>query len=244
MPAAGLNGLGIPEREYMWDDYIPALTPLCFPATGASWLMDAGHKANAAALELEDHNSPAACKGSCQSRHPLTAVLEGGQLGRELLSQCLAPYSDEGWLPRKTLLPLLKDLLPAVEESRDCANGSDGVAVESFVHWAVAPSAGKGAVPSVLSPTARSKKAVNLVRKVNHFRTKEQSQLLGVSVHFLATHFLGEVEAHFGAGADPNYHEINHRLFWGPNARGRDVTCPRDGRIGASYADARLLEQA
>jgi len=181
--------------------------------------MDAGHKGNAAALELE-----------------------------ELLSQCLAPYSDEGWLPRKTLLPLLKDLLPAVEESRveslldglleDCANGSDGVAVESFVHWAVAPSAGKGAVPSVLSPTARSKKAVNLVRKVNHFRTKEQSQLLGVSVHFLATHFLGEVEAHFGAGADPNYHEINPRLFWGPNARGRDVTCPRDGRIGASYADS------
>jgi len=62
--------------------------------------------------------------------------------------------------------------------------------------------------------------------------------MLGVSVAFLAKEFLAEVEQHFGEDVDPNYHEINPQMLHGPNARGANFCCPRDGRVGCSYADA------
>jgi len=80
--------------------------------------------------------------------------------------------------------------------------------------------------------------ATSTLKKVQCFRTKEQSMLLGVSIAFLSTDFLAEVEEHFGPGADPNYHEINPVILYGPKARGFGIQCPRDKCMGTSYADA------
>jgi len=68
-------------------------------------------------------------------------------------------------------------------------------------------------------------------------RAREESQMLGVSVEFLATEFLSEVEQHFGADADPDYNEINRILLHGEKARGANFICPRDGLPGSSYVD-------
>eukprot|EP00931_Biecheleriopsis_adriatica_P040519 TRINITY_DN23220_c0_g1_i1.p1 TRINITY_DN23220_c0_g1~~TRINITY_DN23220_c0_g1_i1.p1 ORF type:complete len:736 (+),score=166.09 TRINITY_DN23220_c0_g1_i1:49-2256(+) len=68
-------------------------------------------------------------------------------------------------------------------------------------------------------------------------RAREESEMLGVSVEFLATEFLSEVEQHFGADADPDYNEINRILLHGEKARGANFICPRDGLPGSSYVD-------
>eukprot|EP00435_Cladocopium_sp_Y103_P074134 s1104_g47.t1 len=81
-------------------------------------------------------------------------------------------------------------------------------------------------------------KGTSTLKKVQCFRSKEQSMLLGVSIAFLSTDFLAEVEYHFGKGADPDYHEINPVMLYGPKARGFGMECPRDKKMGSSYADA------
>jgi len=69
-------------------------------------------------------------------------------------------------------------------------------------------------------------------------RTKEESLVLGVSVAFLLSEFLNEVEDRFGPGADPNYYDINKIMLFGSLARGFGMTCPRDGLLGCSYVDS------
>lgn len=69
-------------------------------------------------------------------------------------------------------------------------------------------------------------------------RQKEESLVLGVSVSFLISDFLNEVEHRFGPGADPNYYAINNVMLFGHLARGFGMTCPRDGLLGCSYVDS------
>ncbi|CAB9520303.1 expressed unknown protein (Partial), partial [Seminavis robusta] len=60
---------------------------------------------------------------------------------------------------------------------------------------------------------------------------------LGVSVHWLQTGFMEEVQA---AGFDESatIYNIEPTVI---REKGKDTTCPVDGRIGASYAHALLL---
>jgi len=69
-------------------------------------------------------------------------------------------------------------------------------------------------------------------------RSPEDSLNLGVSIAYLQTEFLDEVEGHFGADADPDYGTLNPVMLFGPDARGAAFRCPRDGLPGCSYADA------
>eukprot|EP00451_Oxyrrhis_marina_P013098 CAMPEP_0204309890 /NCGR_PEP_ID=MMETSP0469-20131031/1375_1 /ASSEMBLY_ACC=CAM_ASM_000384 /TAXON_ID=2969 /ORGANISM="Oxyrrhis marina" /LENGTH=810 /DNA_ID=CAMNT_0051289577 /DNA_START=23 /DNA_END=2452 /DNA_ORIENTATION=- len=65
----------------------------------------------------------------------------------------------------------------------------------------------------------------------------EESSVLGISVHYLSTVFLKEVEEEFGH-SDCNYYEVNERMLASKKAKGAEVICPRDGAQGCSYVDA------
>mmetsp|Transcript_5493 Transcript_5493/g.11845 ORF Transcript_5493/g.11845 Transcript_5493/m.11845 type:complete len:817 (+) Transcript_5493:19-2469(+) len=72
--------------------------------------------------------------------------------------------------------------------------------------------------------------------------TPQQSEVLGISVAYLASKFRKEVSAVFG-DEDPNYYEVNKKMLYSEIAKGRFIKCPRDGREGCSYVDAvNLLE--
>jgi len=168
---------------------------------------------------------------------------------KEELVRCLAPYCSGGNLSRDQLQSLLRGLLNSLEEAQisrlldclveDCGDGASQVCVHRFAEWFISTDS-----RARLRTKERFQKAKGTIRKVIAFRTREQSLLLGVSVAFLSKDFLSEVEAHFGVGVDPNYHELNPVMFWGPHARGHNFICPRDGRQGASYVDALPQEHA
>jgi len=68
--------------------------------------------------------------------------------------------------------------------------------------------------------------------------------VLGLSVAYMVSTFLGEVEKEFGKHTDPNYYEVNKRMLFSDSAKGRKLICPRDQREGCSYVDAvHLLEK-
>jgi len=69
-------------------------------------------------------------------------------------------------------------------------------------------------------------------------RSRAESELLGVSVAYLARDFLSEVDAAFGVGADPNYYDINQRMLCASSGRGYGLICPRDDQLHCSYVDA------
>jgi len=57
--------------------------------------------------------------------------------------------------------------------------------------------------------------------------------LRGVSAAFMLGVFLLEVVAH-GLSRDSNVHEVEPEVIRG---KGKDVQCPRDGKLGAAYVD-------
>lgn len=75
-----------------------------------------------------------------------------------------------------------------------------------------------------------------------NYWAKAQSELLGVSVAYLAgADFAQEVASRFGAAVDPDFHELSSGtggLFCGPRGKGLGRTCPRDGLPGCSFVDA------
>ena len=58
--------------------------------------------------------------------------------------------------------------------------------------------------------------------------------LRGVSAAFMLGVFLVEVVAVHGLSRDSNVHEVEPEVIRG---KGKDVTCPRDGDLGAAYVD-------
>lgn len=173
---------------------------------------------------------------------------------RKSLRVALEPYSTRGDLSRSTIERLLRgfieeslhgrlnDVIQELEHRPGC------ISLNAFIEW-VCSSPGQGStssslqLPAALGRSTSSSKdkfqhARSTLKKVQCFRTKEQSMLLGVSIKFLASDFLAEVEEHFGNGSDPNYHEINPVMLHGPKARGFGLQCPRDRGFGTSYVDA------
>lgn len=68
--------------------------------------------------------------------------------------------------------------------------------------------------------------------------SKQDSEVLGVSVAWMETGFLDALDAVFGAHADPDYHSLAERLLTGPSGLGAGRICPRDGALHCSYVDA------
>lgn len=162
---------------------------------------------------------------------------------RIALFDALKPYGDEeGKLPRALIERLLRRFsdeklhVHLGKVLQEVAGKTDSVDIKQFVNWVCEEPED---LPSDRSTfKKRFQKGTATLKKVQCFRTKEQSMLLGVSIAFLSTDFLAEVEYHFGKGADPDYHEINPVMLYGPKARGFRMECPRDKKMGSSYADA------
>lgn len=158
---------------------------------------------------------------------------------RIALFDALNPYGDEeGKLPRALIERLLRQFsdeklhLHLGKVLQEVAGKTDSVDIKQFVNWVCG---GPEDRPSDRSASKkRLQKGNATLKKVQCFRTKEQSMLLGVSIAFLCTDFLAEVEYHFGKGADPDYHEINPVMLYGPKARGFGVECPRDKKRAAA----------
>ena len=70
--------------------------------------------------------------------------------------------------------------------------------------------------------------------------TKQNQKIKGVSVHWLKNGFLKEVQATNGLSETSNIYEIENLSSdecGVIRSKGKDVVCPRDGRMGAAYVD-------
>mmetsp|Transcript_6276 Transcript_6276/g.15432 ORF Transcript_6276/g.15432 Transcript_6276/m.15432 type:complete len:726 (+) Transcript_6276:69-2246(+) len=110
-------------------------------------------------------------------------------------------------------------------------------------HKQTSPSLGAGLASY---PAAAKEEATKVVRDTENAPTvapvtnitKEESELLGVSVAYLEREFLAEIVDKFGPRADPNYYDINPVMLYGNRAKGFGKICPRDHQRHCSYVDA------